>query len=56
MVYDPNGGRDNQRRMTGTNETASMHEFTSGVEDRSVSVRIPVEVHLAGKGYLVSLS
>lgn len=29
-VYDPKGGKDNERRLTGKHETASIHEFSAG--------------------------
>ena len=39
--YDPSGGVDNKRRMTGRHETASHDEFTFGEGSRNTSVRIP---------------
>ena len=39
--YDPNGGRDNERRLTGRHETSSLLEFSAGVAARSASIRIP---------------
>ncbi|KAJ1145739.1 hypothetical protein NDU88_012023 [Pleurodeles waltl] len=30
-MYDPHGGKDNSRRLTGQNETSRIHEFSSGV-------------------------
>lgn len=39
--YDPNGGVDNSRRLTGAHETSSMDKFTWGVAHRGASVRIP---------------
>lgn len=50
--YDPNGGQDNERRLTGLHETSSIHSFTSGVANRGASVRIPRQCHHDGKGYL----
>jgi glutamine synthetase len=50
-AYDPNGGRDNERRLIGQNETASIHVFKHGVADRYTSIRIPREVADDGKGY-----
>lgn len=50
--YDPRGGEDNKRRLTGKYETATYDKFTSGVGNRSVSVRIPRGVADAKKGYL----
>ena len=51
-VYDPHGGKDNERRLTGLHETASMHTFSSGVANRGSSVRIPRDVAEMGYGYL----
>ena len=45
-------GSGNDVRMTGTNETSSIHEFTSGVGNRAASIRIPIQVAADGKGYL----
>lgn len=39
-------------RLTGLHETASIHEFKSGVADRGASIRIPQPVALKGCGYL----
>merc|ERR1712236_81989 len=39
--YDPNEGRDNERRLTGSHETSSIHDFSSGVTNRGASIRIP---------------
>lgn len=50
--YDPTQGEDNKRRLTGLHETASIEKFTSGVASRTVSVRIPRQTALDGKGYL----
>ncbi|XP_054613147.1 glutamine synthetase-like isoform X1 [Dunckerocampus dactyliophorus] len=50
-VYDPHGGQDNMRRLTGENETANINEFTAGVADRAVSIRIPLKVSNDKKGY-----
>merc|ERR1712236_106587 len=41
--YDPNEGRDNERRLTGSHETSSIHDFSSGVANRGASIRIPRE-------------
>lgn len=30
-VYDPRGGKDNERRLTGRLETSSIHDFSSGI-------------------------
>ena len=40
---------DNARRMTGRHETSKADEFTWGVENRSVTVRIPIDVAVARK-------
>lgn len=45
-------GKDNAERMTGRNETSSMHECTWGVSDRGRSIRIPRHVANQGYGYL----
>jgi len=50
--YDPNEGRDNERRLTGSHETSSIHDFSSGVANRGASIRIPREVSKKGFGYL----
>ncbi|CAJ0587454.1 unnamed protein product, partial [Mesorhabditis spiculigera] len=50
--YDPNGGRDNLRRLTGKHETSSADKFSWGVSDRGCSVRITRGVFDAGMGYL----
>lgn len=51
-AYDPSGGVDNARRLTGKHETASIDVFTSGVALRNVSIRIPAQVNKDGQGYL----
>ena len=38
--------------MTGKHETADINTFKSGVADRGSSIRVPLGVSLAGKGYL----
>lgn len=30
-VYDPRGGKDNERRLTGLHETASINDFSAGM-------------------------
>lgn len=30
QAYDPNGGKDNERRLTGKHETSSIHDFSAG--------------------------
>lgn len=51
-AYDPKQGEDNARRLLGSHETASIHQFSSGVAHRGASVRIPRQVAADGKGYL----
>lgn len=51
MSYDPQGGRDNLRRLTGTHETSSVSEFSYGTANRGCSIRIPRLVDDHGKGY-----
>lgn len=51
-AYDPSGGLDNARRLTGRHETASIDDFSSGVAKRNVSIRIPAQVNKDGYGYL----
>ena len=50
--YDPHGGKDNERRLTGLHETSSIREFSIGVANRGASVRIPRENEEKGFGYL----
>ncbi|KAG6552223.1 hypothetical protein Mapa_006071 [Marchantia paleacea] len=45
-------GHGNEKRLTRTHETASIEKFKSGVADRGASVRIPLPVALANKGFL----
>ncbi|XP_072930523.1 glutamine synthetase 2 cytoplasmic-like isoform X2 [Epargyreus clarus] len=51
-VYDPRGGKDNERRLTGLHETASINDFSAGVANRGSSIRIPRTVAEEKKGYL----
>lgn len=44
-------GADNDMRLTGRHETASMSAFSSGVANRGASVRIPRSVAKEGYGY-----
>lgn len=30
-AYDPKGGKDNERRLTGKHETSSIHDFSAGL-------------------------
>jgi len=50
--YDPKGGEDNKRRLTGLHETSSIHDFSWGVADRGSSIRIPRQCHADGFGYI----
>ena len=52
QAYDPRGGKDNERRLTGKCETSSIHDFSFGVANRNVSIRIPRGVAEEKKGYL----
>lgn len=52
QAYDPNEGKDNERRLTGRHETSSIHDFSAGVANRGASIRIPRGVAEVGKGYL----
>lgn len=45
-------GEDNDMRLTGLHETASMHSFSAGVANRAASIRIPRHVGAQGYGYL----
>jgi glutamine synthetase len=46
-----NYGDGLERRLTGKHETSDINTFTSGVSDRSASVRIPWQVSMSGRGY-----
>lgn len=50
-MYDPRGGQDNTRRLTGQHETSSITEFSAGVANRGASIRIPRQVGQDGCGY-----
>ncbi|KAH0618283.1 hypothetical protein JD844_017333 [Phrynosoma platyrhinos] len=50
-AYDPKGGLDNARRLTGFHETSNIHEFSAGVANRGASIRIPRNVGQEKKGY-----
>jgi glutamine synthetase len=50
--YDPNGGLDNRRRLTGHHETSSIEEFSAGIANRGCSIRIPRNVGENKCGYL----
>src|SRR6185503_942790 len=46
-------GADNDQRLTGKHETASIHDYSYGVSDRGASIRIPLyTVQTGWKGYL----
>jgi glutamine synthetase len=44
-------GDDNELRLTGKHETASINEFSYGVANRGCSIRIPRETDAQGYGY-----
>lgn len=46
--YDPSEGKDNERRLTGLHETASISNFSFGVASRCSSVRIPRQTEVDG--------
>lgn len=50
--YDPRGGADNSRRLTGAHETSTIHDFSAGIANRGVSIRIPRSVGETKMGYL----
>ena len=50
--YDPHGGADNSRRLTGHHETSTIHDFSAGIANRGCSIRIPRSVGEQKKGYL----
>uniref|UniRef100_A0A3P9N6C1 Glutamine synthetase n=1 Tax=Poecilia reticulata TaxID=8081 RepID=A0A3P9N6C1_POERE len=50
-AYDPKGGLDNARRLTGHHETSNIHEFSAGVANRGASIRIPRSVGQEKRGY-----
>jgi glutamine synthetase len=43
---------NNENRLIGTHETSNMVNFTSGIGDRTASIRIPTQTAKNGKGYL----
>jgi glutamine synthetase len=45
-------GIDNDQRLTGLHETASINDFSYGVANRGCSIRIPRFTNRDGKGYL----
>merc|ERR1719513_491116 len=52
QAYDPNEGKDNERRLTGLHETSSIHDFSAGVANRGCSIRIPRGCAEDKEGYL----
>uniref|UniRef100_A0A8B9RI73 Glutamine synthetase n=1 Tax=Astyanax mexicanus TaxID=7994 RepID=A0A8B9RI73_ASTMX len=50
-AYDPKGGLDNARRLTGRHETSNINEFSAGVANRGASIRIPRSVGQEKRGY-----
>jgi len=50
-AYDIHGGKDNERRLTGKHETASIKQFSYGVANRGCSIRIPRMTEKDKKGY-----
>ena len=50
-AYDPKQGKDNERRLKEALVAPSLTEFSFGVADRTVSVRIPRNVAEDGFGY-----
>ena len=50
--YDRHGGEDNKARLIGDHFIPSYNEFSSGMADKYVSVRIPVRCAEQGRGYL----
>ncbi|XP_023255696.1 glutamine synthetase-like isoform X1 [Seriola lalandi dorsalis] len=50
-MYDPRGGQDNTRRLTGLHETSSITDFSAGVANRGASIRIPRQVGQEKRGY-----
>jgi len=51
-AYDPHGGEDNARRLTGEHETSSIYDFSAGLANRGASIRIPRGCAEDKKGYL----
>ncbi len=45
-------GKNNEKRLTGFNETSSINNFSWGISDRGKSIRIPLNVSKDGCGYL----
>ncbi|MCO4744676.1 MAG: glutamine synthetase beta-grasp domain-containing protein [Proteobacteria bacterium] len=51
-IHIANYGPGIEQRLTGLHETCSYKEFRYGVGHRGASIRIPLQVAQAGKGYL----
>jgi glutamine synthetase len=51
-IHIANYGEGIERRLTGKHETCSYKEFRYGVGHRGASIRIPLHVDQAGRGYL----
>jgi glutamine synthetase len=51
-LHIENYGFGIEERLTGKHETASYKTFSYGVGNRGASIRIPLHVEVAGKGYL----
>jgi len=51
-LHIANYGAGIEERLTGKHETASYKTFSYGVGNRGASIRIPLQVDQAGKGYL----
>merc|ERR1711976_625263 len=49
--YDPSGGEDNKRRLTGAHETARFDQFSWGAANRGASIRIPRQCDDEGKDH-----
>ena len=50
-MYDPHGGKDNARRLTGAHETAAIDKFAWGASDRGTAIRVHKRVLEKGHGY-----
>jgi glutamine synthetase len=50
-LHIANYGEDNEKRLTGKHETASINQFCYGVANRGASIRIGRDTEAEGKGY-----
>ena len=50
--YDPHGGEDNKRRLTGAHETSPWWKFSAAAASRAASIRVPRGVDQNGYGWL----